>query len=116
MYKKPSKMSSAEIWDYILRGEYIPSYHNSQNQEGVGSRIQHEKKLANDRLTQQTGEYAGIFITLLIFGSLVFLCMKPIYPISLSKAMCISFLTYILSKIAIIPFIRFWRSEDNGEL
>ena len=119
MFKKPSKMSSEEIWNYILRGQYISNYDSPQDVEEAVSRlkIQHEgKELAKAQLLQQTGEYAGIFVALLIFGGVIFLLMKPVYPISLLKAVCVSFLTYTLSKIAIIPFIRFWRSEDDGEI
>jgi len=110
-------MSSKELWDYILRGQFIPPYQEVAKNMDQGYMVQYEeKKLATAKLQLQTGEYAGIFIVLLIYGGIIFLLMKAIYPISLLKSLCLSFLTYIISKIAIIPLIRFWRNEDNGDI
>ena len=110
-------MSSAELWGYILRGQFVPDHIQVQENINTNSMIRYEeKKIAQARLQQQTGEYAGIFVVLLIYGGIIFLLMQAIYPISLVKSLCLSLLTYTISKIAIIPTICFWRKEDDGNI
>jgi len=95
-FKKPAKMNSEELWDFILKGD-AHKPHNTENDQ---------KKLAKRRIAYESiGAITGMVFVLAIYGVILYYLIRIFYPIKLIQAMSISFLMYIIAKIITIPFL-----------
>ena len=113
--KRPTRMSSKEIWNLIFRGPAMESfgysdYNNSKNNHIFSSQhIQHKpdslEKMRN--LFKKIGEYVGLAIVLAIYAGFFYLLSKLIHPLPYKSCIAISLSTYLVGKILTISIIKY---------
>ena len=113
--KRPTHMSSKEIWNLIFRGPAMESFsygdfNKPQDKHIFNNQYNKHKpdSLENIRnLFMKIGEYIGLAIVLAIYAGFFYLLSKLIYPLPYKSCIAISLSLYLVGKILTISIIKY---------
>lgn len=107
---RPSKMTSEDIWRYIMGGKYIYTNGLPQLEEKLTEAIRKEKL---NRQAEKIGEYCGIFLVLAIYAGIFYFISKLFFSLSYFQAFGLTIGIFCVAKVFNIPHIRFWTHTLN---
>ena len=114
MHKKPSNMTSEELWNFIRTGTPAEGWQLKQIKSALDEAYQTE--IARKRVTkrfEEVGACTGIFVVLCIYGGFFYFLSKAFYPLTIWQSFLASVTIFLVGKILTIPTIRFWNSKES---
>ena len=112
--KRPTRMSSKEIWNLIFRGPAMESFgysdYNNKNNHIFSTQQNKHKPDSLEKirsLFMKIGEYIGLAIVLAIYAGFFYLLSKLIYPLPYKSCIAVSLSLYLVGKILTISIIKY---------
>jgi len=109
--RKPSKMSSEELWFYLTHGNFVPNWALDNQKKRIDD-YNRSKRIA--RRSAKIGEFLGFITVLIIHSVLFYFISKLIYPLTFIQSVAVVLLCVCIGKIFSMPMIRYFGSNDNG--
>jgi len=113
--KRPTRMSSKEIWKLIFKGEPMESfgysdYNKPHDNHVFGNQHKQHKPDSLEHIKNlyiKIGEYVGLVIVLAIYAGLFYLLSKLIHPLPYQSCIALSLSLYLAGKILTISIIKY---------
>ena len=106
-------MSSEELWYYLTHGNFIPNWALDNQKKRIDDYTR-SKIIA--RRTAKIGEFLGFITVLIIHSVLFYFISKLFYPLTAIQSFGAVMLFLCISKLFSMPIIRYFGSDDNGQV
>ena len=112
MSKKPTQMSSEELWHFVRTGTIAEPWQIAQMKNTLDVVARKEQAV---KLYEQIGKCVGVSVVLCIYGAFFWFFSKAFYPLSIMQSIVASICFFLIGKILTMPTIMYWNTKDpNG--